>query len=248
MSVDYEQQGRLYARERRPDPRIATRIHAALGAARTVVNVGAGTGSYEPDDRWVLAVEPSETMRAQRPAEHPAIKGRAGRLPLDDNAVDAAMALATIHHWGDQLESGLAELRRVARGPVVIFTFDLDGLPGWQQDFLAPTIAADRPFFPPVQDIAAMLGGHTRIEGIPTPGNCYDGFIEAFWRRPESLLNPDVRRSQSSWSRLEPGVEQQVVARLADALQSGAWDQAHGHLRAQDSFQGSLRLIISEPA
>ncbi|WP_354697433.1 hypothetical protein DSM112329_03060 [Paraconexibacter sp. AEG42_29] len=246
MTVDYEQHGRSYARERRPDPRIASRIHAALGAARTVVNVGAGAGSYEPDDRFVLAVEPSETMRAQRPPEHPAIKGRAHRLPLDDNSVDAAMALATVHHW-DQLEAGLAELRRVARGPVVVFTFDIDGLPGWQQEFLYEAVTAERARFPSVTTIAEALGGRTRVEGIPTPGNCYDGFVEAFWRRPESLLNPDVRRAQSMWTLLEPGVEQQIVARLADALQSGAWDAAHGHLRAQDGFQGSLRLVVSEP-
>jgi SAM-dependent methyltransferase len=124
--VDYEQHGRTYARHRRPDPRIAKRIHAALGGAQTVLNVGAGTGSYEPTDRWVLAVEPSPTMRAQRSVDAaPVISTHAEALPFDDDAVDAAMACATIHHW-ESPDTGLAELRRVSRGPVVVFTFELD--------------------------------------------------------------------------------------------------------------------------
>jgi ubiquinone/menaquinone biosynthesis C-methylase UbiE len=245
--VDYDRHGRSYARHRRPDPRIAARIHAALGEARTVLNVGAGTGSYEPSDRWVLAVEPSATMRAQRPAAAaPAIDGRAEALPLDDGAVDAAMACVTIHHW-EQRDAGLAELRRVSRGPVVILTFELADLPAWQQDFLHEGLALERPRFGPVEEVAAALGGRTRIERIPTPGDCSDGFFEAFWRRPEALLDPAVRSAQSMWPLLEPGIEEQIVARLAGALDSGAWEAEHGHLRARDSYDGALRLVISEP-
>src|SRR5918912_3909125 len=141
----YDQIGRTYASTRRADPRIQARIWAALAGARTVVNVGAGTGSYEPADRWVLAVEPSAAMRAQRPPDAaPAIAARAEALPFDDDAVDAAMACVTIHHW-EPPEAGLAELRRVARGPVVVFTFDLDALPAWQQDFLAEGLEIERP-------------------------------------------------------------------------------------------------------
>jgi SAM-dependent methyltransferase len=244
--VDYERHGRTYARHRRPDPRIAQRIHAALGDARTVLNVGAGTGSYEPADRWVLAVEPSATMRAQRPADAaPAICARAEALPFDDDAVDAAMACVTIHHW-EPPEAGLAELRRVARGPVVVFTFDLDGLPAWQHEFLAEGLAVERPRFPAIEDVAAALGGRTRVERIPTPGDCVDGFFEAFWRRPEALLDPAVRGAQSMWAMLDPGVEEQIVARLSAALGSGAWDAEHGYLRSQDSRDGALRLVVSE--
>jgi SAM-dependent methyltransferase len=244
--VDYERHGRTYARHRRADPRIAARIHAALGDARTVLNVGAGTGSYEPSDRWVLAVEPSTTMRAQRPAgAAPAIAGRAEALPFDDGAVDAAMACVTIHHW-ETPETGLAELRRVSRGPVVIFTFELDALPTWQREYLHEGLLKEQPRFPAIDDIAAALGGRTRVEAIPTPGDCVDGFFEAFWKRPEELLDPEVRSAQSVWALLEPGVEQRIVERLAGALDSGAWDTEHGHLRKQDSFQGSLRLVISE--
>jgi SAM-dependent methyltransferase len=244
--VDYEQHGRTYARHRRPDPRIAERIHAALGGARRVLNVGAGAGSYEPTDRWVLAVEPSATMRAQRPAHAaPAISARAEALPFDDHAVDAAMACVTIHHW-EPPDTGLAELRRVSRGPVVVFTFDLDELPAWQLDFLAEGLEIERPRFPAIDDVAAALGGRTRVECIPTPGDCVDGFFEAFWRRPEALLDPAVRSAQSMWPMLDPGVEERIVTRLSAALESGAWDAEHGHLRRQDSYDGALRLVISE--
>ena len=244
--VDFEQHGRTYARHRRPDPRIAERIHAALGDARTVLNVGAGSGSYEPTDRWVLAVEPSATMRAQRSADAaPAICAHAEALPFDDDAVDATMACVTIHHW-EPPDLGLAELRRVSRGPVVIFTFELDELPPWQLDFLAEGVAIERPRFPAIDDVVDALGGRTRVERIPTPGDCVDGFFEAFWRRPEALLDPSVRGAQSMWAMLDPGVEERIVARLSAALESGAWDAEHGHLRQQESYDGALRLVISE--
>ena len=245
-TVDYERHGRAYARHRRPDPRIAARIHAALGDARTVLNVGAGAGSYEPGDRSVLAVEPSATMRAQRPVgAAPALDARAEALPFDDDTFDAAMACVTIHHWQPP-HAGLAELRRVARGPVVVFTFELDALPAWQQQHLHEGLVVERPRFPAIADVAAALGGRTRVEHIPTPGDCEDGFFEAFWRRPEALLDPAIRASQSMWTLLEPGVEERIVAGLDEALNSGAWDAEHGHLRDLDSYDGALRLVISQ--
>jgi SAM-dependent methyltransferase len=245
--VDYEEVGGSYSRHRRGDPRIAARIEAALGDARTVVNVGAGAGSYEPTDRWLLAVEPSATMRAQRPpGSAPAIAARAEDLPLDDDAVDAAMACVTIHHWDPQ-RAGLAEMRRVARGPVVVFTFELEALPAWQLDLLREGIETERPRFRTVEEVAADLGGTVRIERIPTPADCSDGFFEAFWNRPEALLDPEVRASQSLWALLGPRVEEAIVDRLRGALNSGAWDSEHGHLRQLRSYDGALRLVISEP-
>jgi SAM-dependent methyltransferase len=246
--VDYETHGEGYAQQRRADPRIAARIEAALGDARTVLNVGAGTGSYEPRDRWVLAVEPSATMRAQRAADAaPCIDSSAESLPFDDDSVDAAMACVTIHHWGDRAR-GLAELRRVARGPVVVFTFDLAELIGWQRDYFAEAIAIEEPRFGTPEQVAAELGGEVRIERIPTPADCADGFFEAFWNRPEAMLHPLVRSSQSIWELLEPPAVEAIFDRLARDLGSGRWDKEHGALRERASYEGSLRLVISEPA
>jgi SAM-dependent methyltransferase len=245
--VDYEQHGLGYARKRRADPRIAARIHEALGDAATVVNVGAGTGSYEPEDRWLLAVEPSATMRAQRPAgAAPCIDARAESLPLDTDSVDAAMACVTIHHWNPR-DQGLAELRRVARGPVVVFTFDLPHLPEWQLELLHEAVALESPRFGTPEEVAAALGGRTRIETIPTPDDCTDGFFEAFWNRPEALLDPDIRESQSVWQLLDDGVEAQIVERMRSSLESGEWDRRYGELREQAELTGALRLVVSEP-
>ena len=211
------------------------------------MNVGAGAGSYEPGDRWVLAVEPSATMRAQRPpGAAPAIIATAEALPLDDDSVDAAMASITVHHWRPP-EAGLAEMRRVARGPVVVFTFDLADLPAWQREYLEVGLAIERPRFPSIDAVAAALGGRTRIERIATPADCEDGFFEAFWNRPEMLLDPEVRASQSLWAVLPDGMEERIVARLAADLSSGVWDAEHGHLRRMDSYDGALRLVVSEP-
>ena len=185
-------------------------------------------------------------MRAQRPVDAaPVISAHAEALPFDDDAVDAAMACATIHHW-ESPDTGLAELRRVSRGPVVVFTFELDELPPWQLHFLAEGVAIERPRFPAIDNVVDALGGRTRVERIPTPGDCIDGFFEAFWRRPEALLDPSVRGAQSMWAMLDPGVEQRIVARLSAALASGAWDAEHGHLRKQDTYDGALRLVVSE--
>jgi SAM-dependent methyltransferase len=245
--VDYERIGGGYARRRREDSRIAARIQAALGEAGTVVNVGAGAGSYEPRDRWVLAVEPSARMRAQRPADAPpAIAARAEALPLDDDSVDAAMACVTVHHW-EPRAAGLAEMRRVARGPVVVFTFELAALPAWQREYFGAALEIEIPRFGTPEQVAAELGGRTRIETVPTPADCSDGFFEAFWNRPEAILDPDVRASQSLWALLEPGEEDRIVASLRADLESGAWDESHGHLRDMGEFDGSLRLIVSEP-
>jgi SAM-dependent methyltransferase len=245
--VNYEQAGIGYAQIRRADPRIAAAIHAALGDAQTVLNVGAGAGNYEPTDRYVLAVEPSAAMRAQRPAgAAPAIDARAEKLPFDTDSFDAAMACATIHHWQPP-EAGLAELRRVTRGPVVIFTFELQRMPEWQRDYFAEPLALEMSVFPALDHVASTLGGKARIERIPIPGDCTDGFVESWWKRPEVMLDPIVRASQSMWKRLPAGVEERAIARLRRDLESGEWDRNYGYLREQDSYNGSLALVISEP-
>lgn len=137
-------------------------------------------------------------------------------------------------------------MRRVAHGTVVVFTFDLDCLPAWQREHLAEGLDIERPRFPSIDNVAAALGGEIRVERIPTPHDCSDGFFEAFWNRPEALLDPSVRASQSLWALLPPGGEARIVERLRGSLESGAWDAEHGHLREQEVFDGSLRLVISE--
>lgn len=244
--VDYSRHGAGYARQRRTDPRIASLIWSALGDARTVLNVGAGAGSYEPADRHVIAVEPSATMRAQRPSHlAPAIDAVAERLPLDDDSVDASMALVTVHQWSD-LRAGLREMRRVTRGPVVVMAFDPDALADfWLAEYGPELIAAEARRDPPLATIREALGGTTTVETVRIPSDCVDGFNEAFYARPEAFLDPAVRRSQSGWTFLAASVEERIVASLGADLESGAWDARHGKWRSEPWFDGSLRLIVS---
>ena len=243
--VDYGTVGEGYARKRRTDPRIAARVHRALGDAKTVLNVGAGAGSYEPDDRYVIAIEPSEAMRAQRPAHLvPAIRGIAEQLPLDDQSVDASMALVTVHQW-QNLEKGLRELTRVTRGPIVVLTFDGDALDlYWLADYAPELISVERRRYPAIATIVAGLGGNADVETVPVPIDCVDGFTEAYYARPEAFLDAEVRRSQSAWSFVRDEDQTCFVQTLGDDLKSGAWDQKYGAWRTKPYFDGSLRLIV----
>ncbi len=245
---DYETGGSGYVVQRRTDPRIAARVHAALGSARTVLNVGAGAGSYEPDDREVTAVEPSESMRAQRPAHlSAAIDAVAEDLPFADNSFDAAMATITIHQWPD-LDRGLRELRRVSRGPVVLLVIDGAAIDRfWLADYAPELIANEQRRFPDIAHVRGVLGGTSTVTSIPVPIDCVDGFFEAYYARPEGFLDPAVRRSQSAWGFVEPDVVERAVARLRADLDSGEWDRRYGALRSQPEYDGSLRLIVAQP-
>ena len=246
--VDYAAHGQGYGRQRRTDPRLAAWVHAALGDARTILNVGAGAGSYEPVDRHVLAIEPSAAMRAQRPAHlTPAVDAVAEKLPLDDQSFDAAMALLTVHQWPD-LANGLQELRRVTRGPIVVLTFDGDALDRWWlADYAAEMLAVERRRLPPIATLVKTLGGDCEVHTLPIPVDCIDGFSEAFYARPEAFLDPAVRRAQSAWSFLPDDVQARIVERLAADLASGQWDRRHGQWRIRPFFEGSLRGIVSRP-
>lgn len=247
----YERIGRAYAQTRREDPRLARRIHAALGDAVTVVNVGAGTGSYEPRDRHVVAIEPSDVMAAQRPAELvPAIRATAGELPLRDQSVDAAMAVLTIHHWDDEQERGVRELRRVARGPVVILTIDAEvSSRMWlMADYFPEVAALDYRILPPVDLLTEWLGGTARIETVEIPRDTPDWTLMSFWAHPERVLDPVARASTSGFARMPEEVVERVVGAVEDDLCTGAWDRRHGHLRELESFDAGLRLVVSTPA
>ena len=243
--VDYGAIGRAYARYRQPDPAIARAIRQALGDARTVLNVGAGSGSYEPDDLEVTAVEPSATMRAQRsPHLAPAIDAVAEHLPFPDASFDAAMASSTVHQWSD-LAGGIGELRRVTRGPIVLLVSDPDALRRyWLNHFLPEAIDVEARRFPAIARLVDLLGPGAVVRPVPVPRDCTDGFAEAYFGRPERLLDPDVRGAMSSFTLVEPAAMARFLRRLDTDLESGEWDRRYGHHRELDAFDGSLRLVI----
>lgn len=244
---DYEAGGTGYAVQRRTDPRIAALVQSALGQARSVLNVGAGAGSYEPNDREVTAVEPSAVMRDQRPRElSRAVDATAEELPFPNDSFDAAMATVTIHQWTN-VDRGLAELRRVSRGPVVILTFDGDALDSfWLADYAPELIAAERRRYPAIEHIRQVLGGQSTVQAVPIPIDCLDGFTEAYYARPELFLEPAVRQSQSAWGFIDASATERTLSRLRADLASGAWDRRFSPLRRQPEFVGALRLIVAE--
>jgi SAM-dependent methyltransferase len=241
----YDTIGATYTVTRRTEPRIAAGIWSALGDARTVLNVGAGTGSYEPLDREVLAVEPSALMRAQRP-EHAAlcVGAAAENLPFDDKSFDAAMAVCTLHHWQDAV-AGLQEMRRVARR-VVVFLFDTsDPELFWLTRDYMPEFA-DLPgcqVLASTFELARSIGART--EPVPIPWDCADGFFEAYWRRPEAYLDEDVRRGISVWTAVGPQVEERVVRDLGSDLASGRWAERNSELVGLESAELGARLLIA---
>lgn len=240
MPAVYDAIGEGYALARQPDPRIAAAILAALGDARSVVNVGAGAGSYEPRDRSVQAVEPSEKMIRQRPdGAAPCVQGAAEALPFATDAFDAAMAVLTIHHWSDW-RAGLREMRRVARRRVVLLTFDIDAAPFWlTHDYFPALLQLDRQIMPPLSALERELGAF-HATPVPVPHDCIDGFLGAYWRRPERYLDPAVRRSMSSFARIDA---EAGLQRLARDLESGAWRACYGDLLALDAFDIGYRLL-----
>jgi SAM-dependent methyltransferase len=246
--ADYGSIGVSYSRYRRPDARIAARISEALGAARTVLNVGAGAGSYEPADRQVTPVEPSASMRAQRPAGlAEAVDATAEDLPFADGFFDAAMTTFSVHQWGD-LGAGLREVRRVTRGPVVILTCDPGRLRRfWLTDYAPEVIDTEAVRYPAVEAIAAGLGGTVAATVVPVPLDCTDGFNEAYYGRPEALLDPAARLSCSAWSFVGDAVHDRFTRDLSRDLADGTWDGRHGRLRIQPAFDGSLILVTGRP-
>ena len=238
----YDAIGHGYGAARRTEPRIAAQIWEALGDARTVLNVGAGTGSYEPPDRDVIAVEPSAVMRAQRPPRAaPCLAAEAGGLPFRDRCFDAAMAVLSDHHWPDPV-AGWREMQLIARR-VVVFQFDTshperfwltrDYLPEFGQ------LAVGRPL---LAELARVIGAHS--VPVPVPWDCLDGFFHAYWRRPAAYLRHEVRRGTSVWGRVGPAAENRAVTALRADLASGRWAERNaGILDLDRADLGALLLI-----
>jgi SAM-dependent methyltransferase len=243
----YDSIGTGYAGRRRPDPRIAARLMAALGDARRIVNVGAGTGSYEPRDRDVVAVEPSGVMVAQRaPEAAPAVLAGAERLPFADDAFDAALAVLTVHHWTDPA-AGLAEMRRVASGPVVVLTCDPEtGASWWLPNEYAPEIGeATRRSFLDLDRLATFLGGRVNVEDVPIPARCEDAFLMSFWDRPELVLDPAARAATSGFAQLPAEIERRIVSALAADLADGTWEARYGPLLRLPELDVGCRLVVA---
>jgi SAM-dependent methyltransferase len=244
-AILYDSIGIGYAQRRQADPRIFAAVRSALGDARRIVNVGAGAGSYEPPDVTVAAVEPSSVMAAQRP-DHlvPATLATAEALPFIRGAFDGALAVLTLHHWGD-VRRGLEELRRVTDGPIVIVTCDPEISTAWwlAVDYpeLAPSISDPLPTL-------ARLGdqlGDLEVRVVPVPARCRDGFLMSCWDRPEMLLDSEARSATSCFARLDPGVERRFVQRLDADLRSGRWDDRNGALRTLSELDAGLRIVIA---
>jgi SAM-dependent methyltransferase len=246
--TDYAALADGYRDYRRPDPTIEAAIRTALGDARTVLNVGAGAGSYEPLDREVTAVEPSASMRAQRPADRPAIDATAETLPFADRSFDASMTTFSVHQWPDAA-AGLAQMRRVTRGPVLVLSADPALVESnWIADYAPEVMAIEASRYPAIDRIADSLGGTVEVVVVPIPLDCTDGFNQAYYGRPERLLDAGARRANSAWSFVGAEVERRFVDELGADLASGAWDERYGQLRSQPEFDGALRLIVSRPA
>jgi SAM-dependent methyltransferase len=242
--MTYDEIGRTYARTRATDPRIAAAIWEGLGDARTVVNVGAGTGNYEPPDRDVTAVEPSEVMIAQRlPGAAPVVQGSATALPFEDGAFDAAMAVLTLHHWGDW-RAGIEEMRRVARRLVVLSWDPSFARRFWVSAEYLPVVADEESTFPSLADQVGAVRA-TQVTPVPIPHDCQDGFYGAYWRRPEAYLDPEVRAGISVFASRDPADLAPGLERLRADLESGAWAERHAELLARDELDLGYRLLVA---
>ena len=246
MTARYDEIGRSYVATRRPDPRIEAQIHRALGDAASVVNVGAGTGSYEPQDRRVVAVEPSATMIAQRaPDAAPAVRGVAEALPFADETFDAALGTLTMHHWSD-VAAGLRELRRVARRQVLMLFEPSFADAAWiVADYFPEMVEQETERnAPSVDDLARVLDVR-HVEPVLVPADCVDGFGGAYWNRPEAYLQPEVQAGMSCFAQMDPEYLARGMDRLRTELENGQWDAKYGALRALSETDLGYRLVIA---
>jgi len=244
--VLYDSIGQTYRATRRADPRIAAAILDALGNAASVVNVGAGSGSYEPP-QTIVAVEPSRVIIDQRPRPGaPAVQAVAERIPLRDQCADAAMAVLTVHHWSD-VEAGIAEMRRIARRRVVIFTWDPQLFARFWllSEYLPEAAEVDAAQAVPIQTLTDLLG-NAEIRPVPVPHDCTDGFGAAYWRRPRAYLDPTVRAGISTLAKTTPDALGAGLHRLANDLRTGKWQHNHPDLLHLDTLDVGYRLLVAD--
>ena len=241
----YDSIGRSYAGTRQPDPRIAAALRTALGQVESVINIGAGAGSYEPTDVDVLAVDPSATMLAQRPdGAPPAVIGTAEKLPVSDQSFDASLAILTIHHWPDRA-AAFAEIRRVVRRRAVFFTFVWGaGVDFWLLEYFPGITSIDAKSLPSLDEFESL--GPSTVTEVPVPHDCTDGFLGAYWRRPAAYLDPSVRANISALALLPPTEVEAGVARLASDLDTGRWHERHGAVMNRTELDLGYRIVTVE--
>src|SRR5215831_6475600 len=253
QSIDetrYDSIGVGYSRCRREDPVLYEKIITALGSSKTVVNVGAGAGSYEPRDRTVLAVEPSQVMARQRspgPGKLPVIKATADQLPFHDKSIDACMTVLSLHHWYPNQMAGVLEMRRIARERIVIVTIDprISAQMWLMADYLHEVADLDNRIFPLPETISEWLGHATEIQVIPTSRDTVDWSLVSFWAHPERVLNPAARAATSGFARQSRSVVDRVVSQVERDLKSGLWDEKYGYLRGLNEYDAGMRMITS---
>jgi SAM-dependent methyltransferase len=245
MSQLYDEIGIGYRDRRRPDPRLATAITRALNRTETVVNVGAGAGSYEPSDRSVVAVEPAMTMiRQRRAGSAPVVQASATELPFRDDGFAAALAILTVHHWPDRAR-GLDELARVARQRVVVVTWDPSSSGFWLvDDYFPEVVAIDRRIFPSIEDFGRALG-RVEVRPLLIPHDCVDGFLGAYWRRPHAYLDAGVRGAISTFAKAQPRELESGLGRLRRDLADGTWKRRHADLLERAEIDLGYRIVIA---
>ncbi len=243
MSVDYDNLAEPYRTYRKPDPRIDARIRFHIQGARRVLNVGAGMGAYEPEDCKVVALEPSHEMIAKRKNSNATlVQGFAEDLPFGDNDFDLSMGILTIHHWAD-IALGLQEMLRVSKDKILLFTWIGYGSDFWLQDYIPEITGVDEKLSPSLEELVHMLR-NISVETIEIPYDCTDGFMCAYWRRPEAYLDPRARKAISTFSRI-PDIQERLN-RLQDDIASGAWREKHSCLLDKESLDLGYRLIVCE--
>jgi SAM-dependent methyltransferase len=245
-AFDYDQFGKNYSEIRQEDPSIAQLVYGELADCHTILNVGAGAGSYEPKDKYVLALEPSAEMRKQRntKGKMPAIIGISDAIPFDNDSFDASMSILSIHHWGN-LEKGLSELKRVSKRKILIMTFDPEKLGNsWIAKYFPEIIDVERKRYPNISQLVDFFQCEEKIISVPLPFDCKDGFTEAYYGRPEAFLNKKVREAQSDWGFINEDVEEKIVKKLRDDILSGLWDRLYGEHRHMKEFESALRILV----
>lgn len=243
----YDVHGNHYSLLRRSDPHILAQLWKCVGMTDSVLNVGSGTGSYELPGRVTASLEPSATMRSQRPTVlPPAIRASAENIPFDDKSFDASLTILSLHHWPDKAR-GLSEMKRVSRKTIVILSYDPDALERfWLFRYLPELADIERRRFPTKSFVEEQLGVELQSTTVSVPLNCTDAFNEAFYGRPESLLDPQVRACQSAWALLGPTFEKRAVMQLEEEIRSGEWDLRYGAYRTQPFFEGAIRIWTAD--